>query len=481
MAAVTLSIADGFYKSPSLPISNQECINLYPNIPQAPALSPGTLFGIPGLNQLTTSGTFATGINRGSHVKNNIAYMVNGDELVRVDRTVGPPESFSTTVLGTITGSGRVSMADNGTQLMIVTNTGDGFIFNEDAGTPFEQISDVDFTTTNGIPQIVVYIDGFFLVTTDSKKFKISSLNDGLTWGALDFGTAEADPDDIVAPHVHQNQLYIFGSETFERFQNIGGAAFPFQRVSGGVINKGLFAKFSIIETNNSFVWIGGGVNEAPAIWQSTGGIPQKISTTAIENAIQEFTDTEINDAFSWSYAERGAFFIGFTFPTTTFVVDVVTNRWHERRSLINNALTRYRVNSMTTAYGRVLVGDSEDGRIGEIAMVNDEYGENIFRRFSTQPFSNQNIAFFNGSVELTIEAGVGNATVPNPQIRMDFSDDGKTFGTPRSRAMGKVGEFFRRCIWRRMGRISTARVFRWTMTDQVVTNVIKLEADFSG
>lgn len=481
MAMVTLPIADGFYESPSLPISNQECIGLYPNIPQAPALSQETLLGVPGLNQLTTSDTFAAGINRGSHVKNNIAYMVNGSELVRVDRTVGPPESFSVTVLGTVSGAGRVSMADNGTQLMIVTNVGDGYIFNESAGTPFVQITDVDFTTTNGIPQVVVYIDSFFLVTTNSKKFKISSLNDGLTWNALDFGTAEADPDDIVAPHVHQNQLYIFGSETFERFQNIGGAAFPFQRVSGGVINKGLFAKFSIIETSGAFVWLGGGVNESPAIWQSTGGEPQKISTTAIENAIQKFSDIEITNVFTWSYAETGAYFIGFNFPGTTFVYDLVTSRWHERRSLINNSLAPYRVNSMTKAYGRILVGDSQDGRIGEIAKVNDEYGANIFRRFSTQPFSNQNMAFFNGSVELTIESGVGNATVPNPQIRMDFSDDGKTFGTPRSRSMGKVGEFFRRCIWRRLGRIPRFRVFRFTMTDQVVSNVIKLEADFSG
>ena len=476
MPKVALPIANGFYQSEVLPLSNQVCINLYPNITQAPGLSQENLFGTPGLEQLMTTGDFTVNVNRGAHVKNAIAYQINGTELVRVESDL---ETF--TVLGTVEGTGRVSTADNGTQLMIVTTAGKGYIFDEDAGTPFQEITDVDFTTTNGTPQKVVYIDGFFLVTTDSKKFKISSLNDGLTWNALDFGTAEADPDAIVAPHVHQNQLYIFGTETIERFQNIGGSAFPFQRVPGGVMDKGLFAEFSILEANNSFYWIGRGVNEAPAIWRSSGGTPEKISTTAIENAIQSFGRGDVINAFAWSYAQRGAFFVGFTFPDTTFVLDVVTNRWHERKSFVSGQLTRYRVNSIILAYGQVLVGDGFDGRIGKLSQVNNEYGADIRRQFSTQPFSNQNTEFFNGEIELTIESGVGNAVVANPQVQMDYSDDGRTFSTPRWRSMGKVGEYFRRLIWRRLGRITRFRVYRFTMTDQVTTNIISLEADFSG
>jgi len=478
MAKVTLAIANGFYVSEVLDISGQECINYRPNIVQAPTDSPETLLGTEGLNQLTTSGDFTTNVNRGGHVKNSIDYKVNGNELIRVNDT----DPFTNTVLGTISGSGRVSMADNGTQLMIVTTDGDGFIFDEDAGTPFQQITDVDFTTTSGKAQKVVYVDGFFVVTTDEKKIKHSNLNDGLTWNALDFGTAEADPDALVSPHVHQGQLYAFGTETFERFQNIGGSGFVFQRVAGSVIQKGLFAPFSIIETSNSFIWVGGGENEAPAIWQSTGGIPTKISTTAIESAIQKFTETEISEVFSYSFAQRGAFIVGFTFPNTTFEYNIVSGRWNERRSLIDSILTRFRVNSMETAYGRIIVGDSIDGRVGEISDINDEYGENIFRRISTQPFSNQNIEFFNGEIELTIESGVGDAQTPDPQIRMDYSKDGgRTFSTPRSRSMGKVGEYFRRTIWRRLGRITQTIVYRWTSTDKVVSNILKLEADFSG
>lgn len=480
MAEVTLPIANGFYVSESLPISAQQCMNYRPNLVPVPTDSQETLLGTEGLNELTSTGEFTVNVNRGSHEKNSIAYEVNGSELIRVDFTA--PDTFGNTVLGTITGSGRVSMADNGTQLMIVTTDGDGFIFDEDAGTPFQAITDVDFTTTNGKAQKVVFVDGLFVVTTDEKKIKHSNLNNGLVWNALDFGTAEADPDDLVSPHIHQGQLYAFGTETFERFQNVGGSGFVFQRVTGSVVLKGLFAEFSVIESNNSFMWIGGGANEAPAIWQSTGGIPTKISTTAIDVAIQEFTEEEIAESFSYSFSQRGAFIVGFTFPTMTFEYNVVTGRWNERGSLIDGELTRLRINSVVKAYGRLLVGDAIDGRIGEITSANDEYGENIFRRFSTQPFGNQNITFFNGEVALTIEAGVGDAATPDPQIRLDYSKDGgRTFSTPRSRSMGKVGEYTRLPVWRRLGDITQTIIYRWTSTDKVVSNVVKLVGDFSG
>jgi len=69
MSRVQLPIAGGAYKSESLPISNQQCVNWFPNIPQTQgALSNGTLLGSPGVVQLETTGTLNQ-INRGSHVK----------------------------------------------------------------------------------------------------------------------------------------------------------------------------------------------------------------------------------------------------------------------------------------------------------------------------------------------------------------------------------------------------------------------------
>ena len=339
-----------------MPVSNQECTNWYVSQPVVAALSPKILLGTPGYLQLATTGLIRQ-VNRGAHVMNSIPYFVNGDMLYRLDLSTDTQgvETFSTVALGTISGVGRVSMADNGTQLMILVPGGNGFIWVETTST-FTQITDPDFTA-NGNPQFVVFLDSFFVITTDSKKFIVSAPNDGLNYNALDFGSAEADPDDIVAPVVHQNQLFITGSETTEVFQNIGGADFPFQRVSGFVMDKGLFAPLSAINANNTWMMIGGGTNESPAIWAFSGSGFSKISTTPIDSILQDFTEAEIEASFAYRYAQNGAYFVAFVLPSTTLVIDTITGAWHERKSqIVNNAgitqTLRQRANSLVTAFG---------------------------------------------------------------------------------------------------------------------------------
>ena len=484
---IELPIAEGFYESDSLPISAQECVNWYPNTPQTTALGQKNLFGTPGIDQIETTGQIKQ-INRGSHTKNETPYFVNGDTLYSLDRTIDEfdVETFSTTALGVIEGEGRVSMADNGTQLMILVPGGKGYIFNEDDGTSFQEITDSDFNA-NGAPQIVVFVDSFFLCTTDQKKFIVCAPNNGLDWNALDFGSAEADPDKLVAPVIFRNQPFIMGSDTGEAFQNIAGSGFPFQRINGLIFDKGLFAPFSVINADNSFMWIGGGVNESPAVWKSSGSTPVRISTNAIDSAISEFTETEISEVFSFSYAQKGGYFVCFSFPTRTFVYDTVTGKWHERKSQITDATgfeqtLRWRVNSLTAAYGRILVGDSQDGRIGSVDKdVFTEYGRNILRTVTTTPFNNQGSSFFVPRIELTVESGMSDRNEKDAVFRLSTSSNGKVFGDERIRSIGKTGEYDQRVIWNRNGRYSRFTVLKFEFSDPVKPVIIKLEADIIG
>lgn len=483
MPKIQLPIANGFYSSESLPISAQRCINWYPNIVQTQGLSTETLFGIPGIRELVTTGVLNQE-NRGVHVMSGIFYFVNGTSLYRLDRTVGTPDTFAYTSLGTITGTGPVSMADNGMQLMIVVPGGLGSIWVETTTTFTADINAVDSDfTANGAPQLVVFVDSYFVCNTDSKKFISSAPNDGLNWLATDFGSAEADPDIIRAPFVFQSQLYMLGSETIQAFRNVpSGADFPFQAIIGFVIPKGIFAPFSIVPSNNSFMFVGGGVNESPAIWLFTGSGVEKVSTTAIDNLLNGFTDAEIEGIIGVSYAEKGAYFTGFSLPDRDIYYDSITGRWHERNTFSDNQLTGWRVGFMATAYGRVIVGDSIDGRIGELdSKLYTEYGDTIFRRIRIQPLTNQGNSIFVKSMELTMEAGVGDLTTKDPQIRRRYSDDAKTYGNETTRSIGKIGEFEKRAVWRREGRIPNYRVFEYTMTDPVNPTVIKLTADLGG
>lgn len=483
MPKVEIPLSNGFYESNSLPISAQECVNWYVNIPQTQgALSQANLFGSAGVEHVFSTGEIKQ-INRGSHVKSGVPYFLNGETLYRLDRTFDSKgvEVFASVPLGEIPGTDRAWFADNGKQLMVLVG-GEGYIVDETIIPVFQQISDPDFKAV-GTPETLVYIDSFFVVSTDEKKILKSASNDGLNWNALDFGTAESDPDAIAALHVYNNKLYALGSEVSEEFQNLGLGGFPFQR-TGFFIDKGCYAPFSVISTNNSFMWIGGGTNEGPAIWTLSGNSAQKISTTAIDAALQEFSENEIALSFAYSYAQDGAYFVGFSLPTRTFEYNVITGKWNERKSQIVNSKgvtenIRWRVNSIATAYNKVLCGDSQDGRIGNINIdIYSEYDNEIIRSFATQPLSNLGNSVAVSSLEITMESGVGDLYVEDPKIRMSSSQDSKKFNNELSRSIGKVGEFFKRAIWYRLGRFPRWAVFRFVMSDKVKPVVIKLEAN---
>lgn len=477
MTAVPLPIANGSYKSDSLPISAQECVNWYPNIPQSAALSEETLFGTPGLSQELTTSALSTNLNRGSVTVSGVPYFINGTTLYSVD------SSNNATNEGTIAGTARCSIAHNGTKILINVPGGNGYEFDTSTST-LTQITDADFTTTNGAPQHVLWIDGYFIATTDEKKFIISALNDPTTWNGTEFGSAEVDPDAAVAPQSLNNRLLIFGTYTAEEFANTGGNDFPWQR-TGTSIETGCSSPYSLTKARSSLFWMGGSENETPAIWRWGGsGEPEKVSTTAIDQVIERLTTAELAQVFAYSYSQKGAYFVCFALPETCLVFDLVTQRWHERKSFVtypngSNATVRYRVNSVCSAYGKLLVGDSQDGRIGSMDIdIYDEYGEEIIRTVATQPFQNNMASFFVPTVELTMESGVGNSDTTDPQVSLSRSMDGKTWTTPRQRSIGKIGEYGTRQIWTKNGRARRLEIFKFTMSGKVKPVIIQLTAN---
>ena len=75
------------------------------------------------------------------------------------------------------------------------------------------------------------------------------------------------------------------------------------------------------------------------------------------------------------------------------------------------------------------------------------------------------------------MEGGVGNSAVPNPQMTLSISRDGKTWGPERTRGVGRVGEYNRRIVWRKNGRASRFTVFNFVLSEAVKPAVLKLEA----
>lgn len=470
MPTVGLPFTNGLYVLPSLPASNQECLNLYPVPMQAPAINKEILLPSPGISQVVAAGSVSA--SRGAHVMQGVLYVVQGSGLYKVI-------SGTRTLIGTISGSGRVWMADNGTQLCVLVPRGDGYIYNRTSDT-LVTITDGDFRAS-GNPESVVFVDSYFVFTTDEKKFICSAPNDGTSYNALDFGSAASSPDEVVAAIVYRNQLFIAGDQTIEGFQNIGGADFPFQR-TGLFIQKGVYAPFSLINTQDSFMFVGGGVNEAAAVWMVQGNAPQKVSTDSIDSILQGLTEPELKSIYAWTYAQDGAYFVGFALPDQTLVFDFTSQKWHRRQSLVLGNLGAYRVSSVVQVGNTVLVTDRYDGRIGELsANVYDEYGNEIVKQFSTMPFQNDGKSVFIPQIELTVESGVGNVNSPDPVVTMDRSVDGRNWIAPRPRPLGRIGEYRKRAIWRRNGRAARFELFRFTCTDKVRFAVLGLSATVEG
>lgn len=479
---IPLPLGFTFYQSDSLMFSAQRCVNWIPIVGEDAALTQRYLAQPLGLKQFADSGLTA---NRGALVMAGIPYFVNGSTLISVS------SSGSVTNHGTIAGLTRVSMATNGRYLVIVVPGIVAYAYDNTTST-LATITDTDFRQAS----TVVFKDGYFVFSSfDGAVFFNSALNDPFEYSALDFGSAEINPDKITALHVNHNELFVCGSETIELFQNVGGSGFPFQRIPGANIQKGVRAPNSLVEFDNTFCFVGGGLNEKPAIWKVSGSSSaQKISTDAIDKEIQKYTSTEIEAAFAITFSDRGQFLAVFTFESTTiasrtFVYNATASAltggrvWFELQTGVTD--NRFRVQSIAYAYGKLLVGDSLSGVIGELdSSTLDYYDDEIWRRSVTAPFSNNGLPIFSGEFEATFQSGVGltSGTGSDPQVSMNFSDDGgQTFSDPVTRSIGKIGKHEQRAVWQRQGRFPVSRSIGLTVTDKVKANLIGLAASPEG
>lgn len=486
-----IPIGGGFYKSDSLPIAAQECANLYLNIPQTTATTTRSLFATPGIALATTAGTSAQ-FNRGSHTFLSKPYFVQGEDLYRIDRTVVSSVATYTAVRVnasvTLPGTERVIIADNGPsgaaggQMCIVLPDSAGInAYIYDTTNALVQITDGDF---DGPVSSVRFVDGYFLFTkTNGQTFFISDLRNGTAYNALDFATAEADPDNIISSFILHNEVYIFGQQTIQPFQNSGGAGFPFTSVQGGIQRKGLKSIYAVEEVNDYMVFLGGAVAETPAIWVTDGGRPDKLSTTAIDNELSRYSDTTISACFTWKYSQAGSQFVAFTFPDEAcFVYDFTAKEWHTRESInsMGDAVP-CRISSIVDVYGVLMVGDNISNKIGVLDRdTYTEFSEFIPRRFVTPQLDNEGQPFTVDVLELVCETGTGIATGQgsDPVINLSYSTNGgRSFNDQISRFTGALGEYDKRVIWCSLGQVNREVCFKFEASDPVKWVFLKLEA----
>jgi hypothetical protein len=478
MSRLTLpSITSGFYVSEATGLVNRRLSNMYTIIPQGESSTGSGLVHTPGIVSVGENGE---GASRGVLVFNDgTEYRVIGSSLWKI------AEDGTGTELGSITGSKDVSIATNGINIAIQDPTGSSYFYTPSTDT-FEINTNAAFLSF-GQAETVTFKDGFYVYTTKDIFFSSSAktTNDGKDFNALDFEDAEIAPDKIIKGWNNHNQLYIMGETTIELYQTVTTSGFPFQRITNGVVQKGCIAPNSVTDFDDGFLFMGGDVGELPGIWKGVGSSFSKISTSSVDQLIHQYSESIIKDSRCWTYAQNGAYFAVFTIGNDTLVYDATASKlagspqWHARQSGLGGGQSFFpwRARHGVLAYGAIRVGDDRSGKIGKIDKnTYMEYGNPIERLIPTIPYTDKLSPIFAQEIELFMRTGVGNEDVEDPEIRMNYSDDGgDTFFPERWRKLGKKGQRNLRVRWSRLGRISKSRMFQFKITDPVPVEIYAL------
>lgn len=458
------------YKLNSVNVDCQRCINLYPELDEigtGKEKEVAALVPTPGLGLLANIG--AGPIRCSYRATNGILYIVSKDKLYSVN------SAWSSTLLGSLsTTSGQVSISDNGLQLILVD--GPYGYFYDFTTLAYNQITDPAFP---GATQ-VTFQDGYFIfIKPNSGQFFISGLN-AVTFDALDIASSEGSPDNIVATVSDHRDLWMFNEQTVEVFYDSGAALFPFERVQGAYIEVGCAAAFSVAKMNNTVIWLGKDERGTGIVYMAAGYQPTRISTHAVEQAIQKYGD--ISDAVAYTYQENGHYFyvLNFTNANTSWVFDSSTKLWHERIYYNQGAPERHRANSHAFAYSTHVVGDYQNGNLYQLSTdFKDDNGNALIRKRAAPHITDGLTRLSHHSFQLDIETGTGLDGIgqgTDPQAMLRWSDDGgHTWSNEKWVSIGKIGQTKARAIWRRLG-MSRDRVYEVSVSDPVKVTFIGAE-----
>ena len=372
---IKLPLVGPAYKMQSQSISCQNCINWYPQTIEYPNGSRvAALMPTPGLKKLFIGEVAAT---RCLYVLSNGALLaVIGKKLYH-----SKSNKFDLTEIGLISALGTVRIADNGQVALIVNGT---YTYAFDLKT-------LALTRLSGstIPRSthVLFLDGRFVVNkANTGQFYWSDLYSTKV-NALSYATAESTPDNITAIVTFNRELWLFGAQSVERYYGTGSSNSPFSRLSGGAMAFGCLAPDSIVSLATGVIWLGVSEFGGNQIVMSGGGIPDRISTHALEEEISSFIKT--SDASAYAYQIEGHVFYVISFPSAnvTYCFDVSTGLWHQR-SFTNAQGLHERHRSQHHAYfnNTHIVGDYRNGKLYQLdnnTFTDD--GELILRERTAQ------------------------------------------------------------------------------------------------
>lgn len=427
------------YTARSIDADNQRTLNCYLEMDNNSPRAAVALYGTPGLEFI---GTISNGPIRAMLREKSVIYVVSANEVYKTTKSGGV---YTSSFLGNVgTSTGPIGIASNGAQILIVDGTA-GWIITT-ATFAYAAITDPAFPT--GVTR-ATYQDSYFIVTGDGTgKFYINhNPGNGLVWNGTDFASAEGAPDNTIGCISDHRELWLFGDTSIEVWEDTGNVTFPFERSPNAFIEHGCAAADTIAKLDNTIFLLGTDDRGGAVVWRMQGYTPVRVSTHAVEKAMQGYSI--ISDARAFTYQQEGHAFYVLSFPTAdaTWVYDASTDQWHERCWTDTFGVDHmWRGACHVFFNGDHLVGDASNGNFFRLNLAfNTDNGANIKRLRRTQTMENMQHRVFYSQLQIDMETG----TSTNMSLRYS-NDGGHTWSGTKTQSTGSTNDS--RVIFRNLG-----------------------------
>lgn len=290
----------------------------------------------PGSSAFSITPALTAGTAGGMVSFNDKLYPIVGTNFYEV--TTGGASTNKGTVVDNITGAPTPTDIYTFTQTQTVPylffhNSTNAYTLNGNTGT-FAAVTNINFPT-NQIPAFTlatgcVYLDNRVYVMTTTGRIYNSASEDATSWGALDYISKQREPDGGTALAKHLNYLVAFGKYSAEFFyDNANPTGSPLARNDTAVLEIGCAAGNSVVQFEQTLVWVGQTRDTGRAVYMLEGFAPIKVSGKAVEYFLQAATMTGVR---AYAYAIPGHSFYVLTFKVinVTLVYDLNEKTWYQ-------------------------------------------------------------------------------------------------------------------------------------------------------
>ena len=465
-----IPILNGIYTDNGPDLRTSYPVNMVP-VPKQSGISNGFLR--PG-DGIVANGS-GPGVDRGGINWNGICYRVMGTKLVTV------ASNGAVTVLGDVGGPTNTLVTFDYSFDLLAIASGTRLYYWNPATNTLTQNTDPDL----GIVLDVVWVDGYFM-TTDGEFLIVTELTNPLQVNPLKYGSSEVDPDPVVALLKLRNEIYALNRNTIEVFDNIGGTLFPFNRIDGAQIQKGVVGTFACCVYMEQIAFLGSGRNEAPSIYMGAAATAQKISTQEIDELLLNYTEAQLATVKMEARNDKAHQHLYVHLPDRTLVYDGAASQvlgeavWFTLTTTVVG-FSQYRARNLVYAYDKWLVGDPQSSNIGYLVdTIGTHWGQKVRWEFGTLIVYNEgNGALFH---ELELVSLTGRVALGvDPQISTSYSLDGLSWSQDRFIRVGTIGNTKKRLAWFQQGNMRNWRIQRFRGDSDSHIAFARLEAQIEG